>query len=267
MEASSHSHDNARVIDIRTGELVGCQECATKDQAIARLTRSYEGTIRSLKDLLDDKAKQDPRAAEILSLGETWCELAVDTKFWKRRPAWTENTARWKSTAAAMNRGHDPAYLRMVILGAYKKAVEARKAYQQRRTGRKFERGWLEPKTIFGDWIHSHYEYEMDPPDPRAVAAFSAPKVLFDRWLEVVHQADKCDCGHIRFDHEKEGVLFEEFFYDSPCLVHGCTCLGFDDFFVKQGQWEGERNAQAKQRDEREQRARERGVQPVRVHS
>lgn len=40
--------------------------------------------------------------------------------------------------------------------------------------------------------------------------------------------AARCECGHLRLDHERERPELD--LLDPPCAVHGCSCEGFDDF-------------------------------------
>lgn len=39
--------------------------------------------------------------------------------------------------------------------------------------------------------------------------------------------AERCECGHIRLEHEKERPELDLF--DPPCAVHGCDCVGWSE--------------------------------------
>lgn len=49
-------------------------------------------------------------------------------------------------------------------------------------------------------------------------------------WLAV-----RCECGHLRLDHERERPELGT--VQPPCAVHGCACTGFDDFTWRSERW------------------------------
>jgi hypothetical protein len=226
MEASPHNHD-ARVIDIRTGEVIGCEECSTKDQAIARLTRSYEGTIQRLKAELDDKRDEDKLADPlIVGVVEDWCSKAEASGVWKSRPKVTE--PRVDATRAAFNKGHTAGYLQVVNSGAFVAVA----------TDRQIKPQWLEPAAIYGRFIDAHFQTGLSPSNKKLRTLLEAPQALLDRWVVVEPLADPCDhCGHIRLDHDKPSIA-NDFSMSGQCLVHGCAgCPGFDDLDFLTEKW------------------------------
>jgi hypothetical protein len=202
-----------------------CQSCEVKDQTIERLTRSYEGTIRSLREQLDEKRREaeelDPVIHEVV---EHWCRQAFASGLWTQMP--TPTGPRCDATRVALNKGCTPGYLRMVNSGAFMAAVA------RGRNDKPIPRMWLEPGCIYRDaggkapGREHHYMYAADPKNERLRRFIDLPVALRERWVEVVEQGDLCDCGHMRFDHHKQG--------DGTwtCGVHGCDdCTDFSDFY------------------------------------
>lgn len=229
MEASPRSPLRL-LVNPETGETTHtCPSCDVKDQAIERLTRSYEGTIRNLREQLDERkaseADFDPMVIEVV---EDWCRKAEVSGWWRNAHV-TE--PRLEATRAAVNRKLAPGYLMTVNTGAFASA-------DSQKRNRSFQRAWLEPATIYGKFVDAHYQTGIDPSNERVRKLFEVPKVLVERWEFIVEPlAFVCDhCGHIAADHDKPSIA-NEFAIDPVCLVHGCDCPGFDDTFFRADQW------------------------------
>jgi hypothetical protein len=231
MEAAKVPH--LRVIDSHGEVTEVCEHCVAKDQAIERLTRSYEGTVQRLRQELENEQGQEPQARDVEAVLERWADLATTTGWWTRRPMFKPGDGRWKATRAALNKKFPRSYLLMVVEGAFLHGEQERR--KKKNGGRSsFKRQYLEPMTIFGDWMHTYYENATDtPPDlHRVKAAYEAPTVLWDRWPEVLDLARPCDCGHLCLDHQKPALTVDDHLTFGECLVHGCHCVGFEfDWF------------------------------------
>lgn len=227
MEASRKLH----LVDVNGEATEVCSHCAAKDQAIERLTRSYEGTIQRLKMELDDKkeqqAHQDP---QVLAVVEDWCRRVHDAGIWSRLPKPT--VPRLDATRTAMNKGHDPGYLLMVNIGAVIGAVSDRKQH------RLIKPQFLEPATIYGKYIDAHFEVAVDPERKWVRAALEVPSALRERWQQVIDLADRCDhCDHIRLDHDRPSLVPTTGHDWGECRVHGCHCTQYDDFWFQSERW------------------------------
>lgn len=208
------------VVDTETGERTErCQGCVDKEQAIERLTRSYEGTIRNLREELKAHEAVLPGDEQVEAVLGFWADRVHEAGWWSIRPRYAPGDARWKPTRAELNKGRDVPYLRTAVTGAVLEADAAR------RRGRRFERRWLEPQTIFGGFIETHYENALDPQYRWVRLARECPEPLRRRWWQVESLADMCECGHERFDHDRPRPL--EGVFEPPCAVHGCVCTGF----------------------------------------
>jgi hypothetical protein len=258
MEASPHNHE-ARVIDIRTGEVIGCEECSTKDQAIARLTRSYEGTIQRLRQ--DLEVAQDTRegdfpfdeATEVVM--RHWQQLATDSRWFSKPPKCGPTSTRWRDTNKALrgvkarNGSWDwpprvVADLLSVSTGAFIRAEE-------QRNDPRFKRDYLDPCTAFFVNFDRNWEAATDPApsrQTRARMAFEAPAVLREHWTLVLNLADECECGHPRLLHQREWLGMDDRLQSGGCHVHGCHCEVFDDDDVKARAWWDARTADLKRR-------------------
>jgi hypothetical protein len=225
-----NTQPHLRLIDAQGEVQDVCEHCLTKDAAIERLTRSYEGTIQRLKQELDDRrddqADLDP---QVLAVVEDWCRHADASGWWTQHPRPT--TPRLDAARQAMNRGNPPGYLMLANAGGFIEAATERK-------NPRFKRAYLEPATLYGKFIDSHAQTALDPENERVRALLAAPKPLLDRWPVVLSLADPCDhCGHIRLDHDKPS-LANDFTDAGACLVHGCgECPGFDDFWFQSERW------------------------------
>jgi hypothetical protein len=205
------------LVDSSTGEAVErCEHCETKDDAIERLTRSFKGTINKLeqeKRALEDELREQTLEVDAgaYAVIEDWCTKAHAHGWWTRRPIPTE--PRLKAAERALKK-HNVAYLCMVHTGAFLAA------------NRRNPRAWMEPMTLYGHYIDTHYQNAIDPENRKVRLLTQTPPRLFHRWFEVVELADVCECGHWRLDHGKTGDG------EWPCAVHGCTC---DCFVIELG--------------------------------
>lgn len=229
----------ARVIDLQTGEVIGdvCEHCATKDQAIERLTRSYEGSLNALRQQLEDRNADDKAWDPIvLEVAEDWCARAYESGWWTHKPKPTE--PRLADVRAALNRGHTGMYLVAVNKGAFISA-------STERGNPRFKRAWLEPATIYGKFIDAHFQTAIDPEAHRVRAPFDIPKVLVDHWPVVQALGNVCDnCGHAALFHRQPVFGL----YSEGCGVNGCSCVGFDDQDWRLEQWKREHDRKARGR-------------------
>lgn len=207
-----------------------CDSCLTKDQTIERLTRSYEGTIRAKNKEIAELTQEDPQAdLTVIAIVDDWCDRALRSGWWSRKPS--ASKPRIEATQKAL-KTHAPAYLFMVHQGAFWRA-------QKRAGDPTFSRAWLEPMTIYGKFIDSHFETAMDPENEKVRKLIDTPARLLTRWEQVLTMSDECECGHWRLDHGKSwnGTW--------PCGVHGCWCPDFDDFHIQVEEWRRERQGRA----------------------
>lgn len=209
------------------GELVGeaCPDCITKDQEKTRLTRSYEGTIRTLKAQLAAEVEDDKAVRMVLTY---FSRLAVETGWWKQTPKWSPGDERWTATAARLRSGRSVADCFVAIRGALEQ--------DKRRT----KRAYVDLTSVFrnNSNFERAFEHACDPGLDRVQTLQKRmravlPEPLRDRWREVEEAGDLCACGHIRWDHDKprplEGIL------DPPCVE--CGCEGFSLDFVDPVRW------------------------------
>jgi hypothetical protein len=237
MEAAKVPH--LRVVDAHGEVQDVCEHCVAKDQAIERLTRSYEGSLNNLRQQLDDKRDDDKRWDWIvLEVTEDWCTRAAESGWWTHTPKPTE--PRLADVRAALNRGLTGSYLILVNKGAFMSAATER-------GNPRFKRAWLEPATIYGKFIDAHYQTAIDPENKRVRAPFDVPKVLVDRWVVVERLAWPCDhCGHPLLEHDKASIAND--MVEGECLVHGCHCTEFDDLDYRTERWKAEQDAKARRR-------------------
>lgn len=244
MEATPHLH----LVDTATGEVTEtCEHCLTKDRAIERLTRSYEGTLQGLRQqvegLQDDRDASFPfdEAADVVM--RRWHELAIASRWFKQPPATGATSTRWRDTKRAL-RGtkaksgdwdwppRSVADLLVATRGAFIRAEEQRR-------DRGFKRDYIDPCTAFFSNFDRNFEAASDPsPRQGSIAlVFAAPAALRDRWAEVLDLADVCDrCDHIRMDHQKPSLQGDGMSWGG-CLVHGCHCGEYDDFWFQSERW------------------------------
>jgi hypothetical protein len=219
-----------------------CQGCIDKEAAIERLTNSYEGTIRDLRNQLRAHEPDMEIDQQVQGVLDFWADRVLEARWWTRRPRFEPGDPQWKATAAALHKKLDPPYLRLAVVGALLEADEARKQ------GRKFRRHWLKPEMIFRiGRVDTHYENAGDPRFEWVRAAREVPVPLRGRWAHVVSQADVCgNCDHLRFDHDRPRPL--EGVFDPPCAVHGCDCCAFDESDVEAWRFLAGRDRLARER-------------------
>lgn len=216
-----------------------CEDCLTKDAEKTRAARSYQGEINRLKDELRKLRNADDQHGELVAgVLDEWASLGVASKFWTVRPTWESDGPRARATLAALNKGRGYWDLWCAMRGAFAAAD------RQRAAGQRFDRVWLEPKTIFGSQYETHRDYWSNPQATWSKRLlFEVPQPLRERWVEVVELGAMCDCGELRFDHH----------YDAendtwPCSVHGSTCIDFSDEDAKWLEWRQGKIAELKRR-------------------
>ena len=116
------------VVNTDTGELGDalCPECLQKDAAITRLTRSYEGTIRNLKQEIGRITPDDENVRMVL---DYWADRAVELGWWSRRPLFEPGDERWQPVRGRLRtRTVDESYL--AIEGAFSQSKhQTKRAY------------------------------------------------------------------------------------------------------------------------------------------
>jgi hypothetical protein len=220
-----------------TGEAESvCPDCLTKDQEKTRLTRSYEGTIRSLKAELEAVRGDGIENAEVREVFEHWANTVVNCGFWTQQPKLT--TGRSEPIQKRLSQGYTVDYLVTVVDSVRLSKPGIRQA-------------WVDLPTLLSEpskdgkrWgMEARYEDVVARTNGRKVRLPDAAwKLLADPALPYL--CEECSCGHLRLDHSKPDPARDD---ADPCLVHGCYCDEFDESWVwHQGKLEQLRRRPAK---------------------
>jgi hypothetical protein len=184
----------------------------------------YRLRVSRLERDLAAKQAADPDAGQVRTVLDWWADRATETGWWSRRPMFKPGDHRWRAVKNPLQDGREVDYLLVVVDGAFMQPRQ------------QVKREWLEPKTIFGNMIETHFERAQDSDMERVRALRVLPKeIVEDPFLPDL--CLPCDhCGHIELDHQKWSLALEQ-----PCLVHGCHCTGYDDLHARCERWKAER--------------------------
>lgn len=219
MEASPKPH--LHLVDENGEATAVCADCTMYERDL----RGKRLRIAQLEAALAEQQGTAEDSQAIRTVLNDWCDLAVSSLWWTKRPRFKPGDERWK--AAKRRYGdYDIEYLLTVNRGAFMANPKAKARPD-------FSRTWLMPPTIYGAQMEGYYEYALDPERQWVKAVLEAPTVLRERWLEVLDLADICDCTHARLDHQKPALRPDGLLTYGECLVHGCHCSGFDKDFYR----------------------------------
>ena len=178
------------VVNTDTGELGEslCADCLTKDATITRLTHSYEGTIRNLKQELKRVTPDDENVRMVL---DYWADRAVELGWWSRRPLFEPGDERWQPVRGRLRtRTVDESYL--AIEGAFSQSKHQTK------------RAYVDATSIFRNNknFEQHLERAVDVDMENVRVRRQLPPELAkldeDRLAAL---ARRCDCSHLLMEH------------------------------------------------------------------